>query len=65
MDMSLTSSDDRVVAVKELPNIIHNLETSDIVEYIVPLIQSLGSDSGTLPSDASYMVSVILIRCLL
>ncbi|KAM3581457.1 hypothetical protein VKS41_006283 [Umbelopsis sp. WA50703] len=52
----------RIVAVKELPNIIHNLETSDIVEYIVPLIQSLGSDSdeGVRETLAAELDCIIL-----
>lgn len=37
----------RVLAVKELSNIISNIETSDLVEYILPLLNALASDSGT------------------
>ncbi|KAH8555290.1 armadillo-type protein [Umbelopsis sp. PMI_123] len=35
----------RILAIKELSNIIGSIDTSDLVEYIVPLLSALGSDS--------------------
>jgi len=50
----------RVFIAKELPTLIRDIEISEAVEYVVPLMNSLGTDPGKFYSR-SFTTCILLI----